>query len=54
MILFLNYLRINTGNISITGKRGVPGGPGPIGPPGYCQFCDALKQQVNRGSTKKG
>ena len=36
------------------GKRGLPGGPGPVGPPGYCQFCDALAQQANRGSSKKG
>ena len=33
------------------GKRGLPGGPGPIGPPGYCRFCDALAQQANRQSS---
>ena len=36
-------------------REGLPGGPGPIGPPGYCQFCDALALQANRGSNlKKG
>ena len=44
--LIFNYLT--------SGKRGVPGGPGPIGPPGYCQFCDALRRRANRGSQKKG
>ena len=43
------------GAIGRPGKRGLPGGPGPIGPPGYCQFCDALATQANRGAnTKKG
>ena len=43
------------GAIGRPGKRGLPGGPGPIGPPGYCQFCDALAAQANRGAnTKKG
>ncbi len=32
----------------------MPGGPGPVGPPGYCQFCDALAAQANRQGTKKG
>lgn len=36
------------------GRRGMPGGPGPVGPPGYCQFCEALKMQANRGGQKKG
>ena len=45
-VLFFNYV--------ISGKRGVAGGPGPIGPPGYCQFCDALRRRANRGSQKKG
>ena len=36
------------------GKRGMVGGPGPVGPPGYCQFCDALAMQANRQSNKKG
>ena len=45
-VLIFNYV--------ISGKRGVAGGPGPIGPPGYCQFCDALRRRANRGSQKKG
>ena len=40
--------------VIVLGKRGVSGGPGPIGPPGYCQFCDALRRRANRGSQKKG
>ena len=36
------------------GLRGMVGGPGPVGPPGYCQFCEALQMQANRGSSKKG
>jgi hypothetical protein len=36
------------------GKRGMVGGPGPVGPPGYCQFCDALAMQANRQSSQKG
>ena len=30
------------------------GGPGPVGPPGYCQFCEALRMQANSGGQKKG
>ena len=56
---FLNIISLGPpgerGAIGRPGKRGLPGGPGPIGPPGYCQFCDALAAQANRGAnTKKG
>lgn len=41
-------------NLYVAGKRGLPGGQGPIGPPGYCQFCEGLAAQANAQSNKKG
>ena len=48
------YVLVYADMILFPGKRGVAGGPGPVGPPGYCQFCGALAMQANRGSQKKG
>lgn len=54
-LVFLPGVPGERGATGKPGKRGLPGGPGPIGPPGYCQFCDALALQANRGAnTKKG